>query len=347
MTKRQKAKYNFEERTAPNQFRRDGKTISELYDLTIDFVCSKDETPDCVLRIFNDAYLICTICVSKTITLNKLYLELTSIEKKPLYLDTAFYVAYVILRLTGCNTQPMESLMADIRRFIVIDGSSMFVDFVRRYMGTITQPINFAKPDSDLAVSVLQLSVPSTETSKNQITEIEESFRDILDKFKAFETENELLRKELLEEKSNHQKDIESRDNKLKELQESFFKLSSQEERRRKQMMNDLAKAQIEKEAKKGPVNKVVNLDSIVEYVMGCNDADDVEVIRTMLFDMCRRNRCFDERLLQAIDKIEDRVNDLRRPIPRSITNNFGQGAAYNDIHDNTNAKIDTDNGRG
>lgn len=345
----------FQKRTEQNQFRRDGQTISELYDFTIEYVCSKGENPDCVLRIFNNAYMFCWYCVKCNKPIREIYSILSTVESSDFYRNTALAVAYVVLSITGDISQTSVSTLKILRQKLSLEGSGVFVDFARRYNGTISHPINYQKPGIVIIGRInLDEIKPKVEIKKSQIAEFEESFRNILDKIKAQENENERLRKELYNEKILHQKDIDSRDEKLQELRSSLSIITKQVDEQRQVMaslanernilVHETSRYQVEV-ARKNAIDKVINIDSIVEYVNGCSAADEIDAIARMLNKISRRKCCFDEKLNDAIVEIEDRVNDLRRPDQRSITNNFGQGSAYNDIHDNPNSTI-SNNGR-
>ena len=97
----------------------------------------------------------------------------------------------------------------------------------------------------------------------------------------------------------------------------------------------------VEKEV---PLPDWVSLDDMSEYILNLRDDKEVQVMMNLFNYMLRKGLASKEKLSELIEKFEAQKLELQKPVVRQV-NNFQSGSSYNDIHDNDNAKINT-NGR-
>ena len=372
---------NFTERRDMNEFLRDGDVINTLFDQTLNilFEEGEKEVPDKMLvQIFNNAYKICWYLTSQHLSVKEVSQKMQLNRVRMITRNLSYCVAWSILTVykefyNYCSKSDLDALRqrASNREFF-----SRYREAVR-FLDEPLYPIYFAHPgvhghllpeakldfeDSDLceidSPEVLDFINQNMKSSSEKVDfedkDVEEgeyestSVDEVLDKAvssikcmcSAIQKENVRLSQAMADMEIHHQKSVETMQSSIDRLRLQNDMLTKRlNERKPKVEIKEVVK--VKEVQKEDPLRKILTWDTICEYAKTLGEAKEVQTILNMLNRMSSRNRYFNENLEQNIRNLEVYLKDMQRPVYNQ-TNNFNDGSAYNDIHDNQDARINT-----
>lgn len=330
----------FEPRTDINEFLRDGKVVSDIYDVTLKLLYRKSGTPDDALKIFNCAYRICWMATVKKMSYGQITSELYFNRDNYLVRDLSYAVAWALLTLhAGLLDIDRDTL--DAIRIGMRKGVASIAEYreVIRKAGDFTEPIDFASPRSmfwqavkknlDEEVTTIQIK------SKTPFEQIKEGVSGILDKAKELETSKNAMECRLRKQEENHQNELKSRDMQISMLQSEVAQHVATIADKDREIENlrlrlrhtthiQIVEKEVIKEVPVGnadPINEVINHKSILNYGMGMSNPVKINLIASMLTTIAFRSGFNSADLLKEVKQLEDLAAQMERPAPTLVTN--------------------------
>lgn len=371
------ARFNqeFTERKEINEFLRDGVVVSDLYDITLSKLFSAARNKEDALKVFNTAYRICFYATIKKMSYSEISRKFIFERNDYIIRDLSYCVAWVLLSLHIGIYDFDETILQDIRcsctRRMVT--TSSFSEIITAHKRDSIEPINFASSKSMFYQAVRQereangpriigridLSAINKATSRKStlFDDVKTHTENILDKFKELDEENKKLRRQLLEQKDISAKELESERAKS-ELLKLENKNQQDEIGKLQKILDNVMKERnilahsshnivVNRPPKDNPISlsDVFNCDAITDYGCSLPTTTEVTTISTMISKIALRKQCTDPKVTACIDRLDEAARSLHQS-SFIQNNNFSQGSAYNDIHDNPNSTITTNGKR-
>lgn len=328
----------FEGRTCIEDFMEDGDFMKELYRKVLDVIekqrpfrispLTEDRKKKLVLHMFNEAYRVCSQLVEQNKNIYSITVNTTNLYDKDIFKDIVFSIAYTFLKLTKrfYDEDRIFKVMQIYGRIADVGLCQDFDRFVNR-RGHAIDPIcfgkirrNIPKPEkevkSDTMEDTLSRTLEGVNTLYNSLQEKEKQLNEAFGKVAVLET---LL--------AQHKE----------EIQELNHRLANQEPK----IVEVIKEKVVEK---KVPSGEGLNLETMTNYALTLQKDDEVQVIINFMNHLLVEDLYSGMGLKQLIKKLETHRRDLQKPAVSQV-NTFQSGSTFNDIHDNDNAKINT-NGR-
>lgn len=328
----------FEGRTCIEDFMEDGDFMKELYRMVLDVIekqrpfrmspLTEDRKKKLALHVFNEAYRVCSQSVEQNKNIYSITVNTTNLYYKDIFKDIVFSIAYTFLKLTKrfYDEDRYFKVMQIYGRIADFGLCQNFDRFVNR-RGHAIDPIcfgkirrNIPKPEkavkSDTMEDTLSRTLEGVNTLYNSLQEKEKQLNEAFGKVAILET---LL--------AQHKE----------EIQELNHKLANQEPK----IVEVIKEKVVEK---KVPSGEGLNLETMTDYALTLQKDDEVQVIINFMNHLLVEDLYSGKGLKQLIKKLETHRRNLQKPVVSQV-NTFQSGSTFNDIHDNDNAKINT-NGR-
>ena len=324
----------FEKRTCIEDFMEDGdfmpsivEYIREQFTKRPVVFLSEEEHETNVLTFLNSAYEICSQLIEQGKPHATPTKEIRLPWNRKASLSFPYYIAYMLIKCTR------KFYAADLYNSLQIDQCMINICINRGVKGFTKElneaidPIcfgkirrNIPKPEkavkSDTMEDTLSRTLEGVNTLYNSLQEKEKQLNEAFGKVAILET---LL--------AQHKE----------EIQELNHRLANQEPK----IVEVIKEKVVEK---KVPSGEGLNLETMTDYALTLQKDDEVQVIINFMNHLLVEDLYSGKGLKQLIKKLETHRRNLQKPVVSQV-NTFHDGSSFNDIHDNDNAKINT-NGR-
>lgn len=318
------------ERNDINDFLRDHKVVSEIYNIVLRQNEQKELSPRQLTGIFNNAYRICTIATDKRGSLDDVKNLLFRAIRANANVDSIKVAAWCLLRLHEGLVYVCEDISSFLRDWVrhsdVYDACQYFI---RNFAGTFDKPINF----SGRAIVVKKNAENTIDVEDNFMSKHSE----FLDSIQQILRNNQELRLEKKQLELKYAKEAEDRaasETVLRsrlDVSENLVK----EQRAQIDLLQKNPRTIVKRVEKPVPVvsreSKVFCPQSIANYAISLPTDEEANTIATFMRELCIRERYLEPEVFDTIDSIKTEREKARQEMERK--QNQKSSVVYNIDH--------------